>query len=50
MGSLSSRMISSIWRRAEAIDEDVFGDLGHIAAVGSLVKDDVDVLKGGSHG
>jgi nitrite reductase/ring-hydroxylating ferredoxin subunit len=36
--------------RAQAIDRDELGDLRHIAAVGRLVKDDVDVLGCGAHG
>ncbi len=37
-------------RGAEAVDEHVLGHLGHVAAVGGLVEDDVDVLEGGEHG
>jgi len=32
-------------RGAERIDMHVFGDLGHVAAVGSLMKDDVDLVE-----
>ncbi len=34
---------------AEGVDEDVLRHLGHVAAVGRLVEDDVDILKGGVH-
>ena len=37
-------------RGAEAVDEDVLGHLGHVAAVGRLVEDDVDVFERGVHG
>ncbi len=37
-------------RGAEAVDEDVLGHLGHVAAVSRLVEDDVDVLERGVHG
>ena len=36
-------------RGAEAVDEDVLRHLRHIAAVGRLVEDDVDVLECGEH-
>ena len=37
-------------RGAEAVDEDILGHLGHVAPVGGLVEDDVDVLERRKHG
>ncbi len=35
---------------AEGVDQDVLGHFGHVATVGCLVEDDVDVLERGEHG